>query len=714
MRKYHLLLGLAFFLLLISPVESALFNLTSYPDELYEDNVWGTSNGWVRNFEAVFDESNKRWYLAVSRCENAIYISKWNENLTTKEDGWDRIVSDDRPVEMQNYNSSHLIIAYVNTTPSYSIVFVKKDDLSTSVYAGSSASAQGSFGMAEDYTIAHVNTYIATQTLNFTLVNGSSYDATCSICDQGNVTDIHLIKEGDEYWLFARAGVVGSGINTTSSKAYVSRYAWDSADNRYEETGGEDYWQISTGYVLDVHSGTTGTGKNRLRPGSMDVKKRGEYIYVATREAEHNQNNNTLWLRIIDIDAFKHGQILAVGEESHDLGDYDSSLNESYHFSGIGIGYNSDDGMWNIFYAMFNASAEPSGTVFDGFHNYALKSYSGCACSDWINVSGCGDRISGYQKQMRSCNPDLCNNEIQYIDCEEKAPTIKYKLITKCEPCNPATKLEPPQQLYASKHTSANCQVYVDIPENVTNVTSTAYWSVYAEKELLFGLIDISPENNFTASMCNPLTTGNCVTYKNLTCRNDYNFTFSLDYNSYQAGQQASADFSISGVSACHSGLTGGWDEYYMAGDLCVYWSQFCGGYHCKYVAGKWYEELEDEECNPVNSTYCPLGCDFDTGRCKTSTITEELLEGDPFDLARQMAESTFSSWVLVVLSVGITGGTTVLTAVETKKWQIALAIGCLFALVFLIMGWLPAIIGVLWIFTVAVIFMKGVFLKGD
>jgi len=151
-----------------------------------------------------------------------------------------------------------------------------------------------------------------------------------------------------------------------------------------------------------------------------------------------------------------------------------------------------------------------------------------------------------------------------------------------------------------------------------------------------------------------------------------------------------------------------------MAGDLCVYWSQFCGGYHCKYVAGKWYEELEDEECNPVNSTYCPLGCDFDTGRCKTSTITEELLEGDPFDLARQMAESTFSSWVLVVLSVGITGGTTVLTAVETKKWQIALAIGCLFALVFLIMGWLPAIIGVLWIFTVAVIFMKGVFLKGD
>jgi hypothetical protein len=115
---------------------------------------------------------------------------------------------------------------------------------------------------------------------------------------------------------------------------------------------------------------------------------------------------------------------------------------------------------------------------------------------------------------------------------------------------------------------------------------------------------------------------------------------------------------------------------------------------------------MKDDSC------YCQYGCE--NGICKPSAIQPSQLTGNVFDIVKNLTESSFSGWFLTLISVFVTAGSSIYADIMTKKWQIALGIGMMSFLFFLFIGWLPSWLGILWILSVAIILMKGLFFKGD
>jgi len=523
MRKYHLLLGLAFFLLLISPVKSATLNFTEYT--LTEIPVSVTPNFFTYGQEIYWDTARQEWYymyhLGTSGGGGVSYICRFDDDFSTVMDGCDAVDSGTtRYSHFIDYNSTHLKSISISGGANHLLKYISKIDLAQTTFQ---TNADAGFDLRLTNDDYKNNTYVfgdgvTTSEVYFSFSNGTSAELFIHSI-HSRPTDLNWIyvPETDQYYLFYAnySSSLGSGcaeahtIIYDASSDYSGLSGWQPNPIRT--------FQISTG-CLPTNEPTGAEeylGNANYPQGFLYAKYINGFIYWMARQRESGDSNHTLYFEAIDpVGTKNHGHLYLVkgSGEKIDLTTYDTHLynpsNVTYPNSsqGISFEYDKNNDQWWIFYHRYNYSDKVSSTSEDyGYELMALTTASECRCSDWVNASSCGKYISGKQKQIRNCNPDMCDIEVNYTDCVEPVPTIKYKLITKCEMCNPATKLDPPQQLYAGEHGSANCQVYVDIPENVTNVTSTAYWSVYAEKELLFGLIDISPENNFTASMCNPL-----------------------------------------------------------------------------------------------------------------------------------------------------------------------------------------------------------------
>lgn len=741
MKKVAIFSSLFFFFLMVGIVRGATLNFTTY--NLTEIPIDTSTAHWIYDTKAIWDTNEQEWHLIYNGIIRIPYMCRFDDDFSTLMDGCDSMIPEansiNRGIDMYDYNRTHLMLisddGQTGGDEEVYIHYIKKLDLSKTQFSKSADIDEGDKRDLK-FSSNDNNSFVF-----FDHVGEHQFCFNNGTCAEIFVNSIHAlptdlqwvyVPDTDEYYMF----YVQNETDGMTAKAYLNIYDASKDDEGLAgyQPDFKGWFQVSIGDIIPNEPTPAcqqcWMGTAKAPQGSIFAKYINGFVYWSgrTRIASQGNSNQTYYFEAIDpVGTKEHSwlHLIKGSAEYINLTAYDSHLCEVQNWTegactnssqGLSFEYVEEDDQWWFFYHRYNYSDTVSSSSDGyGYELMALTTASECRCSDWYNVSSCGDYISGKQKQMRSCNPNYCDDESQYIDCTEITPTIKYRLITKCVLCNPATKLPTtePQQLYASKHGSADCQVYIDIPENVTNITSTAFWTIFARKRKLLG-IDLTPDNNFTASICNPLVEGNCQE-ESKSCKNDYNHTFSLDYDSYTPGQQASADFTISGLTACHSGGWG-WDEYFMSGDLCVYWSRVCGGYHCKRIGTKWYEELEDAECNPINSTYCGdrIHCDFDTGRCEVAGIPPSVLEGDPFDVVRSMTESTFSSWVLVLISVGMTGGVTVYTGQLVKNWQIALSIGALIGLVFLIMGWLPPIIGILWILTVAVILMKGMFFKGD
>jgi hypothetical protein len=196
-----------------------------------------------------------------------------------------------------------------------------------------------------------------------------------------------------------------------------------------------------------------------------------------------------------------------------------------------------------------------------------------------------------------------------------------------------------------------------------------------------------------------------------------------LDYSGYNAGDTANARFVLYGANLCYNvyvGPFGNWQKYWLYGYICYDYDIPCGGWSCSQIFGKAYQTYVGIDCveNVSARQECQSligynACDPSTGQCKTKTLpTVAECGGDIFSFGFCMMKSTFGgtgSVALSLIAIMITGGSMMTATISTRKWQIGVGLGMGIALMFLIMGWLPSYVAVLWILSLAVLFMKTI-----
>jgi hypothetical protein len=452
-------------------------------------------------------------------------------------------------------------------------------------------------------------------------------------------------------------------------------------------------------------------------------------VYFAIRQ--NTPNNNTWYVNVINPTETKNsGSLILLGSgQNLDLSLVDSWVGNNTYFTDnqtTALSFYYDDypsrEKWYVVYERRIAS-----TTYGGLDMMLLTTDNNCLCSDWINASQCGYDGNGFVTpnvlwQTRSCNPTQCDSGGQFADCTQTSPTVNYKHMTPpCSVCRPqSTNAQAYSQGYLipAIDGSALCSMSFLIPSNALNITSRAIISLSEENTVLGGI----PDNSYTAIICNPLISGNCGN-ETFSCKTDTNISIFKGYDSYTAGNTATASIGVNNVGLCSAtwnGLGYGWTRYWVNGQLCIEYDQLCGGWVCTNIGSQAFETQELVDCshNNTSTKSCgSYGCDTTTGRCKTSTTSAEDLTkctGDPFTCILTMTGSVFSHTVLMLFAVMLSGGSAIYGTVATKKWQIGIVVGMAVALFFLATGWLDSWIVILWILSVAILFMKAVFFKGD
>lgn len=736
-----------FFLLLIPVGLARLLNFTGQtPKELYEDDDW-TFNGWMDKISAVYSTETKNWYVALSGTPQLLLYSRWDWNLSVNQQGWQSFSSQQVGhyagiSQLRDWNNTHVMLFYSNSSTGRYIrrILVDKEDITeTSLHSDVDTDRCFHGEVCEqDYMMACINSSAPPQTLKFIDIDNNEYDALCPLCDLGNggtggIADLELIyvEDLDEYWMFAKVCPYSScmrvGINESTPRVYMTRYSWDSDDNRFEPTGLYDYTQVSTYYVLGVNSEQVGGNEpSNLFGGSVNAKLVGDHIYVWIRESSGtvDPSNASTSLYIIDPIGYAQTNRLYSGEEIHNLEDYDPILNETIHPIGLGLGYNPELDDWYFFYQRFIGTQEEGGSGSKGYHSYALGSPQPCFVGDWYNVSYCGRYVSGYQLQFRTTSPAECDVHRRYVDCVEAPPIVRNRTVTESkEKCS---DWRIPEEYGAD---TESVTITVDISEELSDYTTSIESTVtgWVEVEPRISILGGNINDNYTLRVCNP--TWNC-TSADYDCDDEYNTTLSKDYT-----YDVSLDDILTGyVEASHCTNCRemaifnldwyGWVEYRVCGVLTYDYTYTCGDrYVCIGEGEAEYSvpELDDCEPNMTARVLCPYGCNKITGLCFESEAEKEGIpdaeirspSGNPFEWIMGEAEFNLGTTITMFIAFGVSLGGGVYSLIITKKWQaMAITVMGLVAL-FMTIGWLPAVIGILWILSIALILMKGIF-KGD
>jgi len=742
MEKKYLLLIL-FLLLLIPNVKADLLNI-SEPLTIYEDNDWASvPNPYVYSSDAIFDSSVNRWFIG-SLHTNEYDIAVFDSNMTTNILGWKVYPSPTKSMsgaKLLDYNTTHLVLYTFQQAQTNKMTLNKtyiskedlsfEDDTSTGYYntlMSSSAIANKNIGVAEDGTILTVNqtsgNYPQLQIIepdSSTIFNISN----CPMCYLKNITDLNLVKVNDEYWVIARAYTYSSLNWSVCSKIYIERFQKHEPYDHYDTVSGTSYEQLSTGCVLDPLASFPATmGQNKFA-GSLAVKRIGDYIYFATREAEPpTENNNTIYFRVLSINDFLATGQPAIAEERHNLEDYDDGLNNSMIAIGLGIGYNSIKQNWVLSYNKFK---NIDGTLSSGatrYHQYAFKSYESCICNAWQNTSSCGIEIPSNQKQIRTCLPENCDDTIQWIPCTETPTEIIYKNNTLSSVCY-SDKVDP------SKVSKISCSASVELPEDCAIAEDYAILYPFIEHHLY-------SKCNLGASVfekiCNPIEQD--CSYQIPTCGNfliDANVTFNKTYGSYLASQTATAYFEMAQIGNCQGEALGwqkcGWKTARLSGVLLITCKQPCGDRKVCYTIGNNVYSIDELTDCKLNSTQidsehlCTLGCTEDTGICvgqevtTTISISDSCLESEDFIYCSiESFDVLFQPETLLMISVMVIAISMVATQYFAKDWRISTVSGMLVATMFWKLTWLDSIYFILWVLTIGIVWANSLSkaVKGD
>lgn len=330
-----------------------------------------------------------------------------------------------------------------------------------------------------------------------------------------------------------------------------------------------------------------------------------------------------------------------------------------------------------------------------------------CVCGSWTNTTECSDN---YVKQVRNC-PFDCNEEEQYvysIYCAKQVNASqgiyeqKTKQFTDCVDVDSGL-------IATSNNPTLRRDVSIDIPLNCSNVIVNSSFNLYT---IVSDSVFRTQKNQFTTSICNPLT--DCDNDNSYVCQDGYysNLTYSKNSDSYIGGDTAKAGFIVNGypckVSSNWFGYEG-WIKYGIIGDICYSCDILCGGYKCETQGLIDYSIYEMPDCSTNNTfkTECINGCDYPTGRCKGGTPIEQTQDIlNPTNWINALLHPNATTKVVLGLTLSFVMGIFGLYIVgnsENNGVIFAIGFGIGF-IIFSFTGWIPIV------FSIIIVFMVGAY----
>lgn len=375
-----------------------------------------------------------------------------------------------------------------------------------------------------------------------------------------------------------------------------------------------------------------------------------------------------------------------------------SNANESYPVHSPVLALDQDKEQRYLFYSLTNSTRN----VVEGI--YFLAEDIPCTCDVFFNTSAC---IGDNRIRERSCTPSGCDDETEYVfdavcnetqSLEDRHQIQRTERFCEIQTCD-SNFVNPSEQ------GSVSCRASIPINQFCTsNIESNASLTtrVIRTSGFIFGSLG---ENKYHILLCNPLD--DCFETDPL-CESQWNFTDTKDWLAYYPNDTIAAHFEMSNAQQCKSVREWmydyGWKEYAVSGSLQYCCDRQCGGDTCvrRGVVDYKIQQFPDCTLNESSRILCTNGCS--NGACLERIGEREIRSpsGDPMEWIISEATNTFPTVILMLFSVGISGAVGVSVAKQTKDWRMGMMMMMGMILVFLSVGWLPMIVGVLWIISAA------------
>jgi len=682
MRKITIIVIPFFFFLMMGTVRSANLNFDAPIDLSY--SIDGSTNvSRIRAFyenDSFFVGAYDRDLLTTDR---KFSLSTWESTtFTTLLDGWDDYGSYFM-WDMKPYNSTHGIVMFDLGFDSRNVSFMALDDLTlrtlsfdnTRIGAGGGANVSACGITNNGAVLQPQNTGEAVKYMNNSWANYTDLPMPSSYEDPYDF-DL-LYHDGNFHLLIQHWSSSGTSI--------------------YDLLYDENWGYIKTNAVADTETGN-------MSDPSWQVKAGTFYLTYLTHDYENfNETNATIRFRAFTWDSSQEKFYNIFSEEYTP-----PNVVHGFNYTSTAFLYYDDtNGHFWLFYSVY----DKNDLSFLGMFAQSESGY--CDCTAWENktcISG-----TAYRERTRVCPFDcddeggsvwdsFCNDTMYYPD--HTYP--RTQIISDTGRCDTGwhDPADTPQ---------IRCDASIEIPDTCININTSATFHNSVESSSTFWAN--LGDTQYSVTICNPLTS--CNQYQNSwLCESQSNLTLTKDNQSYNAGETATGSMIVVGSPCQHRKNVlweYGWKRYRVSGSITYFCNQYCGGDVCTTRGLVEYTIYQFPDCtyNESSKEICTYGCE--DGVCKTSIPDTEIRQpiGNPFEWIKGEAEYNLGSTVTMVFAFGVSLAGGVYGAVSTKKWQIgAIAIMGLVAL-FMSIGWLPAIIGILWILSIALILAKGIFFKG-
>ena len=620
-------------------------------------------------------------------------IAKFDDDFSIQEDGWDN-------VKMANADTSDFISCSA-VTSSYSECLVREQDIN------------GGTITDLDYIKVDHSALAQTTIKDCTEQDGAEYQVDWIHYSSSNQAIWEKASEGNVVW-YSNAFKYACFPNGNGSLSIPSAYTDVSESIIYEGSSGKLYLIFKSGYTdgrtriyYTIYNGDFSYFDNGGLLSLADAYNYSNPAVIRTPSNEwfltyaRNDTNRTIYIdRLAEnpatfkLDFLERETIVPpnVFNDADNTGNY--TRNPMIR--------RDDNKLW-LFYQVFNDSE-------GGLGCYGIYENVSCETESWINqsLSFCS---GAYRLQKRIVNPSGCTDEENWVwdqDCyirtvggAEPEDYQQTERFCEVQTCNSGW-LKPWGEAKAS------CTALLTVNENCNdNMYSNATLTTNVNYGL--GLFDSLGSARYFLLMCNSLETDDCFD-ENPLCSEQWNRTQTLSNVDIYPEEDISAYFEMSNVQQCSRrtwlGSWTGWHDYQVSGTLRYCCNRLCGGFKCVSRGDHEYKVEQYNDCglNESSKILCPLGCT--EGVCNADLPEEDVIRqpsGDPFSWVIGEMAFNFPSFILNALAIGISIFVGVSAVQVTKSMEIGLASIMGLVGLFLYMGWLPMIIGILWIFTLVV-----------
>lgn len=607
-KIYKILLLVIFFsIILISNNIVSSIDLEG-PIGISTSGISPTSSAW-RSKAFFYDD---KWYIGLETEDSVTsgksHISRWDSNITTKEDGWDDFIDHQTPTDLE---FADWYLYPTNEVPLKTVIeYIGGGD--GSVYEQIGNATLTNFAMA-----GRIRENLGSSLTWVTIGNDGSI-----FWKESGVVYYH---EPDSASYFSTGGDGSLSIPSDFNDITHPYLYWDNANQQYillvesSAGGNQGIWALyfdSDYTYLDNDGIATGTSFIHQYP-KLFGKGSNNYMVSYVKYNDSKADNTTIVIDFLDFNdrsftSIKQENIIPTNALNHTG---ETWVNDAFATYSDTLERNF------IFYTVVNSSN------FIGY--YVLKEDLGCSCSDWVNTSTC---VENRILQNRLCYPSACGIEEQYVNssyCDREynrthgiytqGYTVFYNQ-TYCE----SGWVETGEGVASCIPTG------IRIPQDCasTNVTIEGI-PLFDAGFSVFGL-DYEgqcPFGRYYLLTCIP--TSDCFK-GNVSCQ-QLNFTQSKTSTGFYAGDIATGkvELRVDGSCKCNILISEiGIKRYKVRGILSFECVIPCSDeWVCLSETEESYRRID---CSITNITGCEFGCNELTGRCYSSE--SQAIEGEGAD----------------------------------------------------------------------------------